>query len=345
MARSLRPRQARGHRRAADEGKSQLLDYIAARITCPDLKWPNAEGRAPQGNVILLTAEDDIEDTLTPRFDAASVDSYCVEILKMVRDRDERTGQERERMFSLAGDLALLRQKIDEIGKVVAILIDPVTAYLGTSKVVDSFRDSDVRAVLTPLVYLAQERRIAIIAVMHFNKKVDITNALLRISNSLAFGGVARHVYSVTDDAENGRKLMARAKNNVAAKTDSGTLAFHFEERFIGADPDSGEPIRAPFVVFEPGYVDVSATEALSAVNENKAPSAREDAKRFLLALLANGPVPSVDVEDAAKGHCISMATLRRAKDDLGIIVRQQPGKPRGDPEKWTWELPEQAAS
>jgi hypothetical protein len=107
----------------------------------------------------------------------------------MVHDRDVKDGRERERMFSLMDDLGLLRRKIEELGDVVAILIDPVTAYLGAGKNgVDSCRDTDVRAVLGPLVHLAGEHRIAIIAIMHFNKKVDITNALLRISNSLAFG-------------------------------------------------------------------------------------------------------------------------------------------------------------
>ena len=162
-----------------DEGKSMLLNYIAARITRAGLEWPNGEGQAPRGNVILLTAEDDPEDTVAPRLEAAGADLDRVEIVSMVRERDNE-GRERERMFSLADDLALLRQKIDEVGDVRAILIDPITAYLGKAGSIDAYRDSDVRAVLTPLVYLARELRIAVIAVMHFNKKVDIADALLR---------------------------------------------------------------------------------------------------------------------------------------------------------------------
>jgi hypothetical protein len=55
---------------------------------------------------------------------------------------------------------------------------------------------------------------------MHFNKKMDVTNALLRISDSLAFGAVARHVYGVIDDAENkrnsfGRKTMFRQRTRI----------------------------------------------------------------------------------------------------------------------------------
>lgn len=51
---------------------------------------------------------------------------------------------------------------------------------------------------------------------MHFNKKSDVTNVVLRISDSLAFPAVARHVYGVVDDAENERKLLVKGKNNLA---------------------------------------------------------------------------------------------------------------------------------
>jgi hypothetical protein len=47
---------------------------------------------------------------------------------------------------------------------------------------------------------LAKELMLAIIGILHFNKKVDITNALLRISDRLAYGAVARHVYGAVDD-------------------------------------------------------------------------------------------------------------------------------------------------
>ncbi|HZV04380.1 MAG TPA: AAA family ATPase, partial [Gemmataceae bacterium] len=325
-----------------DEGKSMLSFYVSARITRPEQhKWPNGEGQAPQGNVILLTAEDDPEDTVVPRLVAAGADLDRVEIVSMVRDRDQG-GLECERMFSLGDDLELLRQKIDQVGDVRAILIDPVTAYLGRAGAVDSYRDSDVRAVLTPLVHLAYERRIAVIVIMHFNKKVDVTNALLRISNSLAFGGVARHVFSVTDDEENGRKLLARAKNNIAAKSDNQTLAFHFDTREVGNDPETGEVIRAPLVVFEPGYVDVTATEALSAVNENKAPAGRDRAKQFVLDFLRDGQaVLATEMKAAAEANGISWRTINRAKEQLldkGIIITV--AKDNSTPDgPWFWKL------
>lgn len=57
-------------------------------------------------------------------------------------------------MFSLISDLDRLRQKIREIGNVNLVLIDPITAYLGLGKLY-SYRTTDIRAVLGPLLELA----------------------------------------------------------------------------------------------------------------------------------------------------------------------------------------------
>jgi len=42
-----------------------------------------------------------------------------------------------------------------------------------------------------------------VLGVLHFNKKAEVTNAMLRISDSLAFAATARHCYVVVDDPEN----------------------------------------------------------------------------------------------------------------------------------------------
>ena len=124
-----------------DEGKGLTFSDIIARITTGAL-WPCGEGVAPIGNVILLTAEDDIKDTVIPRLMAAGADLKRVHIIKLMREAGK------ERMFSLVTDLHMLRQKVLEVGNVKAVLIDPISAYLGIGKI-DSFRATDVRAVLT----------------------------------------------------------------------------------------------------------------------------------------------------------------------------------------------------
>jgi putative DNA primase/helicase len=313
-----------------DEGKGLTLSDIIARITRA-APWPCNEGQAPLGNVLLLTAEDDINDTIVPRLKAADADLSRVTIVKMMNEAGK------PRMFSLITDLGALRQKIIEVGDVRMILIDPITAYLGIGKI-DSFRATDVRAVLGPLKEFAAELRLGILGVMHFNKKTDVTNVLLRISDSLAYSAAARHVYGIVDDPDNHRKLFVKGKNNLAPR-DQKTLAFSFADREVGIDKRTGASIHAPYIVWQIEPVDITATEALQAAAESKSPGARDYARQFLEALLSNGPVASKEVLEAAKENGIARITLRRAKDDLKIEIKKDGPIVAGD-RSWQWHLP-----
>src|SRR5262249_44370944 len=161
---------------------------------------------------------------------------------------------------------------------------DPISAYLGIGKV-DSFRATDVRAVLGPLKELAEELNIAIVAIMHFNKKTDVTNVMLRISDSLAYAAASRHVYGIVDDADNGRKLFVKGKNNLAP-AEQKTLAYSFSEREVGTDKKTGTPIRAPYILWHPEPVDITANEAMQAAADSRSPGPRDTAKCFLEAIL-----------------------------------------------------------
>ena len=313
-----------------DEGKGQILSFFCAAVTTGG-DWPMDEGRAPKGNVILFSDEDDPNDTLVPRLAAAGADLARVHIIKMVRHEEEK-----ERLFSLVTDLEALRKKISSVGDVRLVVIDPITAYLGFGTI-DSFRTADVRAVLTPLVTLAAETKVAVIAVMHFNKKMDVTNALLRISDSLAFGALARHVYGVIDDAEHGRKLFVRAKNNVSAQGKNKTLGYRFGAREVGKDEETGQTIMAPHILWEPNYVDVTASEAMQAAADNRSPGMRDDAKKLLADLAVGEGILVDNVREIGEANGISWATMKRAKKDLGVVAEKDRTTPDG---KWYWKLP-----
>ncbi len=51
-------------------GKSQFSLMLAAKVSRGEA-WPNNEGHAPHGNVLLLSCEDEIGDTIRPRLEAA----------------------------------------------------------------------------------------------------------------------------------------------------------------------------------------------------------------------------------------------------------------------------------
>ena len=262
----------------------------------------------------------------------AGADLTCIVIISMVREAGK------DRMFNLQTDLEMLRRKIDEVGDVVLVLIDP-SAYLGVGRM-DSYRTTDVRAVLGPVVSLAAELKLSVIGIMHFNKKLDVTNALLRISDSLAYGATARHVYGVINDAENKRKLMVRAKNNLAVNTaEQTTLVFYFGTREVGTDPNNDRTIVAPYLIWEAQYVDVAATEAMQAANESKAPTDRQDTKQFVLDIVAGGPVKITEIEETATANGISIRTLKRAKRELKNVVARAVKDEKGAVDHWVWEL------
>jgi hypothetical protein len=73
----------------------------------------------------------------------------------------------------------------------------------------------------------------------------------------------------------------------------------------------------------------------MQAATESRSPAARDHAKKFLAEMLAAGPVPKTDIEDAAEGNGIAERTLRRAKSDLGVIARKD-----AESGGWTWHMP-----
>jgi putative DNA primase/helicase len=312
-----------------DMGKGQIAAFIAAAVTAA-IALPCEEGSAPQGNVIWFNAEDGERDTVLPRLVAAGADPKHVHFVNGARVSGEA------KMFNLVTDLRLLRKAIERIGNVVLVIIDPVSAYLGVGKV-DGRSATDVRGVLTPLKDMAEEVHIAVIGIAHFNKKDDIKSALLRVSDSIAYVAAARHVYAVLDDPEDkNSKLFVKAKNNLAP--DKKALRYGMGVRTVGHDKRLGIDIEAPFIVWHPQHVEITANEAMAAAGGH---TAKREAKEFVLKRLEAGPVASDDVLEEAKQEGIAEKTLRSAKKDLGIRSRREGGSAG----TWFWELPPKKAT
>ena len=85
-------------------GKSHIYVDIAARISRGN-QWPDG-GQAPQGNVVVLSAEDAAESVLKPRLVYASADCSSRLSLPQRGPFDEQG----KRVFSLLDDLACSRR-------------------------------------------------------------------------------------------------------------------------------------------------------------------------------------------------------------------------------------------
>ena len=313
-------------------GKSQVSIAMVAAVTTGG-EWPCGEGDAPQGNVVILSAEDGVADTIVPRLMAAGADRERVHIVSAVKDVTGRRG------FNLAADLALLEQAIARFGDVRLVIIDPISSYLGSR--VDSHVNAAVRSVLEPVSEMAARLGIAIVAITHQPKSTG-TAAIHRFIGSIAFVAAARSAYLVISDPEDkDRRLLLPVKSNLAPLGKG--LAFRLEQRVVH-DPD--REIVASSVVWDPEPVTVTADQALKATDEQRAgTSAGSEAEDFVRDILAGGPVAVRDIHAAAREAGLSWATVRRAKDKLGVVSKHV-AQGRGDGGRldghgeWLWSLP-----
>lgn len=314
-------------------GKSQVTASMAAIVSTGG-RWPVDRVLCEVGNVVFLSAEDDPEDTIRPRLEAAGADLSRVFILEAIRDGFNADGSETRRPFNLKTDLANLGEMLADIGGAALIVIDPVTAYLGDA---DSHKNAEIRALLAPLSDLAAAHGAAIVAVSHLNKSSAAGGALMRVTGSLAFVAAARAAFVVAKDGEDdGRRLFLPLKNNIG--TDQGGLAFAIESAAVASPAGRIETSR---VCWEAAPVTCTADEAMQP-NEDGDGNTIGDAKGFLVDLLAEGPVPAKQVKAEATEAGLSWATVRRAQKALGIKAVKQGGfsPNKRDPSRWVWILP-----
>jgi putative DNA primase/helicase len=297
-------------------GKSQLQCQYVACVTT-GRAWPDGMNGSPRGNVIMLTAEDCLDQILVPRLRAAKADLDRVHFLKCIR-KDNK-----DRMFLLGEDIEMLARVITDTGEVRLVTIDPITAYMGGK--VDSHRATDVRSQLGPLAELAKRMDVAFSAITHPAKNAG-QRAIDHFIGSQAFIAAARIGHMAieeVDEDENGhrqptgRMLFANPKNNPHPKM--STLAYRITQATGGVDPNTGNDISAACVVWEE-VVDLTADQALAAAapSKKRGPSG---AITFLLDILTNGPVLKSVIDKRAGERGFSKDQLNRARRKATSIV------------------------
>ena len=146
-------------------GKSTVTCDIAARKSRRQ-RWPWGGGgkRAAQEHVIIMSAEDDIEDTIVPRLETMGADMSYVHFVVGMRNADEI------REFDLLSDLGKLEDKIMDLNvRVGMAIMDPITAYVPLS--VNQWMNGQVRRVMAPMGRLGQRLSMTPLGITHFNKR------------------------------------------------------------------------------------------------------------------------------------------------------------------------------
>ncbi|MCP3916172.1 MAG: AAA family ATPase [bacterium] len=304
-------------------GKGLLTIDMAARITTgrPFPCVPDHDARP--GSVLVLSAEDDVEDTVLPRLLAAEGDPKRVCELGSIEvlEGNQKVGEE---PFVLH-QVEHLQFALDFMDDPRMIVIDPVTAYLGR---VDSHKNADVRAALMPLQQLAEEYRVAVVLVSHLNKGQG--KSAYRVSGSLAFPAAARAAYLVVkcgDDPQ--RRLFLPSKNNLGP--DQGGLAYRVEGTQIEVEGIALDTCR---MVWEPEPVSMTADQALAEEAATVGEGRNTQAEDFVRATLEEGAVLSKELFERAAADGFSKSEVRSALRTVGAK-----GTPREFQGPWEYSL------
>ena len=293
-------------------GKSLVVLDLAARAS-RGADMPDGSAGIPESGVVLMSAEDDIADTVRPRWERAGGDpAKLLHLFQVVRNGQERA-------VTIPDDLPLIEEAVERISASV-VIIDPVSAFWSPD--VRTHIDTEVRRALNPLKDMAERLDVTVILVRHLNKTHG-GNALYRGQGSIGIIGACRCGLMIGEHPnDESIRVLAPHKTNISKKAASLRFTIHSE-----SDDDP------PKVVWGQ-EIDVKATDmARPPVDEEKR-SALSDAVDFLMEALASGPVKADELYATAKRREISARTLRRAKDQLGVEVFRQDNV-------WFWRLPD----
>ncbi len=286
-------------------GKSWLTCALAAGVS-HGRGLPGAEPFEP-GNVLMLSAEDGLGDTLRPRLDAVGADVSRVFALA------------EPLTFDTAG-LIRLETRILEYSPSL-VVIDPLFAFTGGK--VDIHRANECRAISAPLAAIAERCGCALLAVRHLGKSRGGGHALNAGIGSIDFAAAARSVLLVgADPDEPGKRAVVQIKNN---------LAPHGEA--VGYTLEGGQ-------FYWTGASDLTAGRILAPATEDEERSSVAEAMDFLRTALSDGARDAKAIEGEAKQGGINPATLRRAKTRLRVRSNKV-GMPGTHFQKWVWELPD----
>ena len=284
-------------------GKSTLLCEWAARITRGQA-LPGGRPGAPR-DVIILSAEDDLRDTIRPRIDAAGGDSTRIVSLLAVPD-----GSPFGRPFVIPGHVLLLEAVVVRTNAAL-VIIDPLMAYLHLGHNANS--DQHVRRAFASLKALGERTGAAIVVVRHLNKSTS-ANPLYRGGGSIGIIGAARCGLLLAQDPEHPqRRILAATKGNLGRPPPS--LAFHFEPV-----PRLGV---ARLVWEEETPWTAEALLRATADGEEQR-SILGEARAWLRQVLADGPRAARELLAEARSMGIGVRTYHAARKAEGVIARKE---------------------
>jgi putative DNA primase/helicase len=297
-------------------GKTTLALSLAAAVSRGGT-WPDGTTCNRIGDVLVWSGEDDPADTLAPRLIAAGAN---LERVHIVSGRTDEHGEIQP--FDPSCDIPLLAERLAEMGGAVMMIVDPIVSAISG----DAHRANDVRRNLQALVDMAGSYGCAVLGISHFAKGTKGTSPAERVIGSQAFVALARMVLVAGKDEAAERRILARAKSNIAP--DDGGVSYTLEQVETNG-------IEASRVVWGE-MIEGTAREILGDVEQDdEEKTGQDEAQEFLASILSDGPVRTRQIKSDADGAGFNWKMMQRAGSKLGIEKRKISMK-----EGWEWALP-----
>jgi hypothetical protein len=302
--------------------KSMAVTKLAAHISTGQTLpggWRPMDGEP--SSVLLLSAEDDGEDVITPRLMAVGADLDRVTI----------------RGFNLNDDLYLDDSGLEVIEwqakdiRPRLIVVDPVVSFMGEN--IDMHRSNEVRPILRRLGALAVKLDSAVLAVAHFNK-----DEAKKAGNRLAG----------TADFRNGARSLLLA-GRLDGEPERGRAIFHNKANYAKEGPPVGYEVEEASVEVKDGaaevgrvaWRDTDLTEPEVFGGKYKDRPKGEVVREIARVYLSQQPDRRADSKDVkavirAAFPEVSTGTISNATgpQGLGVVVHRSPEGPTD------WELP-----
>lgn len=224
------------------DGKSKLMLSLAALLSKGELlPFADEEERLEPLTIIYQTTEDDADDTVVPRFNAAGGDGDRLIFIK-----------ENEKNLTFGDNR--IREAVERFDAKLLIL-DPMSSYIGGDCSLNNANET--RAEFNHLIAVAKDTGCAIVIIAHMNKARD-TSPLYRTNGSIDIAGAARSILAVTKTADKSnpdQRYMVQVKSNLAPMGSAilfevADKGVHFldevelsaEEAFSATAPKIGRP-------------------------------------------------------------------------------------------------------
>jgi hypothetical protein len=279
------------------QGKSTVAVDLAARVTT-GASWPDGAPGCEPGDVILMSAEDGLADTILPRLLAAGADAKRVHALETVMGGD---GKPVPPMLPEA--LPQIEKAITDRGAKLLVM-DVFMSYLDGS--VNSYKDQDIRAkVMTPLTAMLARTNCSAMLLRHLNKTQG-GNAVSRGGGSIGIIGAVRAGYVIASDpSDETRHVMAPSKFNLGRMPKS--LAYTLVD----------DPTHGCARVHWMGESEYTADKLVTIPSESdEEKEERGSTQTFLLDYLESqgGEAPAKDVLKAGRAAGIDDTQMKHAR-------------------------------